>query len=42
MEGLKPQMIFNYNMKGHERIGDVSDNLSLYVDNDNVGKAFVE
>lgn len=42
MEGLKPQVIFNYYMKACERIGDVPDSLSLCVDNDKAGKAFVE
>ncbi|PEF45137.1 hypothetical protein CON22_17790 [Bacillus cereus] len=42
MEGLKPQIIFNYYMKSQERIGDVPDSLSLCVDNDKAGKAFVE
>lgn len=42
MEGLKPQVIFNYYMKSQERIGDVPDSLSLCVDNDKAGKAFVE
>lgn len=42
MEGLKPQVIFNYYMKSQERIGDVPDSLSLCVDNDQAGKSFVE
>lgn len=42
MEGLKPQVIFNYYMKSQERIGDAPDSLSLCVDNDKAGKAFVE
>ncbi|MDM5040965.1 DUF3991 and TOPRIM domain-containing protein [Bacillus sp. OR-18] len=42
MEGLKPQVVFNYYMKSQERIGDVPDSLSLCVDNDKAGKAFVE
>ncbi|MGE7869333.1 DUF3991 domain-containing protein [Bacillus paramycoides] len=42
MEGLKPQVVFNYYMKSSERIGDVPDSLSLCVDNDKAGKAFVE
>lgn len=39
MEGLKPQVVFNYYMKSQERIGDVPDSLSLCVDNDKAGKA---
>lgn len=42
MEGLKPQVVFNYYMKSCERIGDVPDSLSLCVDNDKAGKAFAE
>ncbi|MCU4771054.1 DUF3991 and TOPRIM domain-containing protein [Bacillus toyonensis] len=42
MEGLKPQVVFNYYMKSLERIGDVPDSLSLCVDNDRAGKAFAE
>lgn len=42
MEGLKPQVVFNYYMKSSERIGDVPDSLSLCVDNDQAGRNFVE
>uniref|UniRef100_UPI003F4969BD DUF3991 domain-containing protein n=1 Tax=Bacillus multifaciens TaxID=3068506 RepID=UPI003F4969BD len=42
MEGLKPQVVFNYYMKSSERIGDVPDSLSLCVDNDKAGRNFVE
>lgn len=42
MEGLKPQVVFNYYMKARERLRDEPDTLSLCVDNDNAGRSFVE
>lgn len=42
MEGLKPQVVFNYYMKSRERLGDEPDSVSLCVDNDNAGRAFVD
>lgn len=42
MEGLKPQVLFNYYLKSRERLGDEPDSVSLCVDNDNAGRAFVD
>ncbi|MCM3033690.1 DUF3991 domain-containing protein [Niallia sp. MER 6] len=42
MEGLKYNTVLNYVIKAKERLGDAPDNVSLCVDNDAGGKAFIE
>lgn len=42
MEGLKPQTLLNYFVNSNKKLGDLPDSLSLCVDNDTAGKAFVD
>ncbi|MGG4263752.1 DUF3991 domain-containing protein [Peribacillus simplex] len=42
MEGLKHNTVYNYVLKAKEQLGDTPESVSLCVDNDKGGKAFVE